>query len=346
MPIGLCPNDVVNWTVASNNVITTTGNASITLTFTSSGVYYVCMNVSRFNANGTLCGKSTYCQNITVICPLPVPLPDVTHCRKNGINGNAVKNGDFTEGASEGHLGFGGAVQNWTLFPNVGDGFIMVDKNTGASDGGHLMLNANNANRAGVFQQITLPISTFTVVEYYARNYSGTTLPAGTVLEFRLYNEPIVGSPSQLIYSDTIPKDSLAWMRRTFSPRVSPDQTKRFFNICLSNNGTTDKSTVGIDNIEMCSSATVDTKEATVSGQFQIVPNPNQGTFTVVLSERALLGMKLRIIDPTGKYVQDFTTQLDNEEQTIQVNHLPNGLYFLQVLSEGKVVAVEKFVKQ
>ena len=346
MPMGLCPNDVVNWTVTSNNVITTTGNASITLTFTSSGVYYVCMNVSRFNPNGTLCGKSTYCQNITVICPLPFPSPDVTHCRKNGINGNAVKNGDFTEGALEGHLGFGGAVQNWTLFPNVGDGFIMVDKNTGASDGGHLMLNANNANRAGVFQQITLPISTFTVVEYYARNYSGTTLPAGTVLEFRLYNEPIAGSLSQLIYSDTIPKDSLAWMRRTFSPRVSPDQTKRFFNICLSNNGTTDKSTVGVDNIEICSSTTVDTKEFTVSGQFQIVPNPNQGTFTVVLSEPATLGMKLRILNSMGQIVQDFSTKLDNQEQTIQAHHLPNGMYFLQVVLDGKVVGVEKFVKQ
>lgn len=346
MPMGLCPNDVVTWTVANNSVITTTGNASLSLTFTSSGVYLVCMTVTRFNPNGTLCGKSTYCQNITVICPTPFPLPNVTHCRKNGINGNAVKNGDFTEGAIEGHLGFGGAVQNWTLFPNVGDGFIMVDKNTGASDSGHLMLNANSSNRAGVFQQITLPISTFTVVEYYARNYSGTTLPAGTVLEFRLYNEPIVGSPSQLIYSDTIPKDSLAWMRRTFSPRVSPDQTKRFFNICLSNNTTTDKSTIGIDNIEMCSSTTVDTKEATVLRQFQIVPNPNQGTFTVVLSEGATLGTKLRILNSMGQFVRDFSTKLNNEEQTIQANDLPNGMYFLQVVLDGKVVGVEKFVKQ
>jgi hypothetical protein len=135
-------------------------------------------------------------------------------------------------------------------------------------------------------------------------------------------------------------------MRRTFSPRISPDQTKRFFNICLSNNSTTEKSTIGVDNIEVCASTTVDTKEATVSGQFTIVPNPNQGTFTVVLSERASLGMKLRILDATGKYIQDFTTQLYTEQQTIQANHLPNGLYFLQVLSEGKVIGVNKFVKQ
>ena len=345
MPIGLCPTDVVTWTATGlGNVGSTTGNATLTITFPTSGIYNVCMNVSRFNPNGTLCGKSTYCQNITVICALP--LPNVTHCRKNGINGNSVKNGDFTEGVVEGHLGFGGAAQNWTLFPNVGDGFIVVDKNTGASDGGHLMLNANNANRAGVFQQITLPISTFTVVEYYARNYSGTALPAGTVLEFRLYNEPIVGSPSQLIYSDTIPKDSLAWMRRTFSPRISPDQTKRFFNICLSNNTTTDKSTIGIDNIEMCASTTVDTKESTVSRQFQIVPNPNQGTFTVVLSERATLGMKLRILNSMGQIVQDFTPKVGSETQTIEAYHLPNGMYFLQVLSEGKLIGVEKFVKQ
>lgn len=32
--------------------------------------------------------------------------------------------------------------------------------------------------------------------------------------------------------------------------------------------------------------------------------------------------------------------------QTVQASNLPNGLYFLQVLEEGKVLAVEKFVKQ
>jgi PKD repeat protein len=344
MPIGLCPNDAVTWIVNGSSVGTSTGNASFTITFTSSGIFNVCMAVTRLNPDGSICNKMTHCRPLTVNCPQPII--NVTHCTKNSATGNGVKNGNFTEGSLEGHLGFGGTVQNWSLFPNAGDGFVMVDAETGASDGGHLVFNANNANRAGVFQQITLPISTFTVVEYYARNYSGTSLPAGTVVEFRLYNEPIAGSPSQLIYSDTIPKDSLAWMRRTFSPRISPDQTKRFFNICLSNNSTTDKSTVGIDNIEVCSSTTVDTKEATVSGQFRIVPNPNQGTFTVVLSERATLGMKLRILNSIGQIVQDFTPKLGNEEQTIQAHHLPNGMYFLQVVLDGKVMGVEKFVKQ
>ena len=243
-------------------------------------------------------------------------------------------------------MGYNGVAQNWTQFPYGGDGYTVVDATSGASDDGHLMLNGDRNNPAGVFQQISLPISTYTVLEYYARNYLGNSLPRGTVLEFRLYNEPIVGSASQLIYSDTIPTDSSAWMRRVFSPRVNPDQTKRFLSISLMNNSLTDKSAVGIDNFEICSSATVNTKDVDALSSFKIVPNPNQGTFTVVLSEPASLGMKLRILDPTGKYVQDFTTQINNDEQTIQANHLPSGLYFLQVISDGKIIGVEKFVKQ
>ena len=44
--------------------------------------------------------------------------------------------------------------------------------------------------------------------------------------------------------------------------------------------------------------------------------------------------------------VKEQSAQAGGSLQTVQVGDLPAGLYFLQVVSEGKVLAVEKFVKQ
>ncbi|MCB9314639.1 MAG: M4 family metallopeptidase [Lewinellaceae bacterium] len=78
----------------------------------------------------------------------------------------------------------------------------------------------------------------------------------------------------------------------------------------------------------------------------RILPNPNTGTFTVELPQPASPGMAFRITDITGRLTLDAKTETGAAKQTIQASNLPNGLYFLQVLEEGKVLAVEKFVKQ
>jgi hypothetical protein len=56
--------------------------------------------------------------------------------------------------------------------------------------------------------------------------------------------------------------------------------------------------------------------------------------------------MRMRITDPAGRLVQELETAPATEQQTVQADALPNGLYFLHVLENGRVVAIEKFVKQ
>lgn len=77
-----------------------------------------------------------------------------------------------------------------------------------------------------------------------------------------------------------------------------------------------------------------------------IFPNPNTGRFTVELPAPANLGMHFRITDLTGRVLQERHTETGSARQFVQAGSLPNGLYFLQVVSEGKVLAVGKFVKQ
>ncbi|MFN0176036.1 MAG: T9SS type A sorting domain-containing protein [Saprospiraceae bacterium] len=78
----------------------------------------------------------------------------------------------------------------------------------------------------------------------------------------------------------------------------------------------------------------------------RIFPNPNPGTFTVEMPEPAKPGTKFRITDLAGRLVQEQKTEPGSTQQTVRAGALPSGMYFLQVVSEGRVLAVEKFVKQ
>ena len=77
-----------------------------------------------------------------------------------------------------------------------------------------------------------------------------------------------------------------------------------------------------------------------------IFPNPNTGTFTVELPKVATKSMTFRIKDLLGRTLLDKQADVGKETQTIEAARLPDGLYFLQVVSEGKIIGVEKFVKQ
>jgi hypothetical protein len=89
--------------------------------------------------------------------------------------------------------------------------------------------------------------------------------------------------------------------------------------------------------------------DSTVPGEktvLRIFPNPNTGTFSVELSEPAPAGLRFRIVGITGQVMQEQVTQTGSKLQPIQTGDLPGGLYFLQVVSEGRIFATEKFVKQ
>ena len=121
MPIDLCSNDIVNWSVNGNTSGTSTGNNSIMINFPGSGWYYVCMFVTRAE-NGQVC-KREYCRKIKVKCFIN---PHFTTCTKDTTISKAILNGDF-QGGVLGELGNGGSMPNWNLFPNAGDGFVIVD---------------------------------------------------------------------------------------------------------------------------------------------------------------------------------------------------------------------------
>lgn len=80
--------------------------------------------------------------------------------------------------------------------------------------------------------------------------------------------------------------------------------------------------------------------------EITLSPNPNQDAFTVELPEPAKSCTTFRITDHTGRLVLEQNVEPTVDQKTVQSGDLPSGLYHLQVVSNGKIQAVEKFVKQ
>jgi len=79
--------------------------------------------------------------------------------------------------------------------------------------------------------------------------------------------------------------------------------------------------------------------------RLNVFPNPHAGTFLVELPEPALPGMVFRIVSITGHQLWERPAEPGATTQTIYANDLPPGQYFLQVVSEHKVLVVEKFAR-
>jgi len=79
---------------------------------------------------------------------------------------------------------------------------------------------------------------------------------------------------------------------------------------------------------------------------FRIYPNPNDGNFTVELAEAAQYGISLEVIGLTGEVLLTTKAITGFSLQTIDATHLSQGMYLLQIVLDGRVMAVKKFVKQ
>jgi len=343
-PTALCPNDMVTWIVAGVGTFgPSTGNNVQSIAFPGPGTYNVCMTVTR-TVGGMQCPIYEHCRNVNVSCGIN---PTGTFYRSCALNG--IKNGDFRDsGLVGGYLGGGGWMPEWDVALNQGDGKVYVADNTGADDEGHLIFIGGEGNFAGIAQEVNLAADSFITIAFAVKNYLGGESPAGTRLEVRLQDSPFPGSAFKILHQFEL-DTSGGWTRLAVTLPTIPDSLDDgFMVICLQSNDSIKRSVIGLDNLEICTSdgTGVGAGEIRPLSKIRIFPNPNPGLFTVELPLPATPGMRFRVIGLTGQVLLEKETEPGSTRQTVHADALPPGLYFLQVVSEGRALAVEKFVKQ
>jgi len=86
----------------------------------------------------------------------------------------------------------------------------------------------------------------------------------------------------------------------------------------------------------------VATPQAIISNDISVYPNPACQNITVNIKGNS--GIKLQIVDFSGKNVAQ--TINTGEVNTIDISHLMEGMYFLQIFENGNVIYTQKIIKQ
>ncbi|MBK8278677.1 MAG: T9SS type A sorting domain-containing protein [Saprospiraceae bacterium] len=83
-----------------------------------------------------------------------------------------------------------------------------------------------------------------------------------------------------------------------------------------------------------------------VNDAIRVFPNPTSGLFIVELSEVPIEGTRMRVVNLAGQVMMERMAVTDIKVQSVNATSLPQGLYFIQVITSGKPIAVEKFIKR
>ncbi len=351
-PLKLCPNDKITWQVIGVNFNQTfgptTGNGAINVTFTATGWYTVCMIATRYDANGKPCNSAYYCKRIFVQCgianPNPTPKAFASICKYNVLN-----NANFNDTSNvEGELGQAGFLKDWSLFQNLGDGLAMVQDSAGAFDEGFVTLIGRKNNFAGIAQRIDAQDGKFSIIEFELRNWTFPDFAEGTAIEIRMHKEATYNSDSKLLTKYFLKKDTAGhWQRVRIATDTKLDPAFPYLVFCVQNTDDKNNSIVSLDNIEVCASPISDVRDEEENLlSLHLYPNPNTGEFTLELPIVATEKMKLRVTDLTGRVLMEKQAAIGSPTQQLEMNQIANGLYFIQVVQEGRVIGVERFVKQ
>ena len=106
----------------------------------------------------------------------------------------------------------------------------------------------------------------------------------------------------------------------------------------------TDVSYYYIDNVSLVEQTTVGLKDLTVSYNFSVFPNPNNGAMQMDYDLGTDNNAIMNLFDVTGKLIRSY--KLDGNKGSLQLNEqsLHNGIYFYHITIEGKTIKTDKIV--
>ena len=361
--VALTDCDEVEWFVNNGSVGTSGGRQTFCYPFPNAGIYTVKMAVTRRKSDGTVCALQTYSRSVLITCT------DWADCTNSVFD-----NPTFSEGAVAGGLNSGGTAAGWMA--HHGDPHEITQV-AGSLDEWVMYLTGNldSADVLSSIEAVCLKQDSGMVSLRLATD----PIPGADI---KVGRKPPGGNVSLVLYQGNtlnvadcnncyrlasidglLPLDSGEWVQIQIPYNLS--NWAGLVDSCGDGHGGVPvriavyvSSPLGTGQAGLENGYRAELDNLCVEGQLvavknpsnllplRIFPNPNSGTFRVELPAPARPGTAFRIVGLTGQQLREQATQAGATMQTVQAGDLPAGLYFLQVVAEGRVVAVEKFVKQ
>jgi|GEM_PF-1885937 len=350
--------DQVQWKVAKASdlvftvVGTSVGNAPFQYTFpTDLTQYVVCMTVTRTvpGTNPVQTCMLSRCYTIDLDCSLFAGIAQ----RGEGVCANgAVQNGGFVDGAEAGGLLSGGAASGWDA--SGGDPEIVMEP--GQPDTNFVRLRGNRLFSDRLYQDSLPSLKGKSQLTFAIRPLPGTIVN-GTELVVRLstakQDSSVCLSDCQEILRFPIPVLDAAsnglWLTAYSGDSITV--AGKYLTFHLENPFTDDdealKSVVDIDNICLRALNFVPTKDVeNTTSYFRLYPNPTTGELRLEWPGLALQNGVVEIIGGLGQVIRTLPVADGSMGLNTRVADLPEGMYFVKILSGGRLLKVLKFVKQ
>jgi hypothetical protein len=356
----------VEWSITpvdtsfSNPADVTTGNKPFCFSFATGGTYTITMRVIRQKPDGTTC-EASFSKRVVIKCGVV----------STGCDNQVFVNPEFGTGAVVGTLGTAGRSRDWVKV--TGNPSVKDTSETGG-DGWSMQLSGNDdtydAIRTDAVYCLEKDTGTITLRAKLTCDCRPNSSNKSSMIFVNLVRgdiattSPCLGGDCNEVACLEFPEDADDWVEfqfdydlrgltandtcsRSTAPRVKLRPVIYVGNALHSEQGGINSySTVLIDNLCLKGKGVVPVNTPNVQTDIRLFPNPNRGSFTLELSEAATPQMSYRITDLLGRVIVEKAIEIGNLQQTVQTNNLSNGLYFLQVLHDGKKVAEKKFVKQ
>lgn len=352
--------DQVKWQVALSGSTTFTtfansvGNNTVSYTFPATNQYVVCWTVTRTPSVGAPCTKSR-CWTIDVDCSL-FKSPDEAWkgvLENDACTGSVVQNDGFTIGAEAGGLADEGAVWNWGY--SAGNPEVVLEM--GKADTNLVRLRGNGGF-SDVLYQDSLGVGAERLhVSLAFRPIFGLVLP-GTELVVRLSDQRqdslICNDESSCYEILRVPiSDSTGSTWLLASGYDSTTFAGKYLSVHVENPFVDDdialKSMIDIDNVclRKFNFVVSTTDEAKLEGtHFRLYPNPTTGELTTEWPGLHLKNGSVQLISSLGQIIRTLPVPDGSTSLNTQVADLPEGIYFVKILSGGRQLKALKFVKQ
>ena len=343
----------------------TYGNETFCYTFPDPDEYSIIMQVDREEDVLLACRTFSYEEVISVNCFI-----------EESCNDDLILNSSFNEGAIAGNMSTDGSTDQWTA---IAGSPILLNGSAGSSDGWTIQLTGNLsvADVLATIDPICFPkgrgkVTGKNKVEHWGdphENLNGKHLKdwKGKLFlyqgnEFELGNCPANScyeiASIDLSQVDTgwfdfqVEYDLDLWTTALtcIVPGMAAEGIEARLAIFVTSPYTPEqgepasRARMQIDHLcfsDFVVSTPVDEKLMPL----RIYPNPNQSELVVELPEPVLQFTTLRIISLTGDVLNEISVSSSTGVQFINTEYLTTGMYFLQLISNGQVKSISKFVK-